>query len=161
MSRGTDGGTDASPALLVRAPLAGRVLSLAEVPDPVFAEAMVGPGVAVDPDPGRAAAVTPVAGRLVKLHPHAFVLQDPGGRGLLVHLGIDTVQLKGQGFRLLVAEGDELEAGTPVVEWDPAEVVAGGRSAVCPVIALDAPAEAVRRLADDRVEPGAELFSWS
>jgi sugar PTS system EIIA component len=50
----------------------------------------------------------------VKLHPHAFVVVTSSGRGVLVHLGIDTVQLRGEGFRLLVAEGDEVAAGTPL-----------------------------------------------
>ena len=59
---------------------------------------------------------------------------------MLVHLGIDTVQLKGEGFTLLAAEGDDVEAGAPVVEWDPAAVEAGGRSPVCPVVANADPA---------------------
>lgn len=147
--------------LVVRAPVAGRVVPLSEVPDPVFAEAMVGPGLALDPDPGPSTAVSPVAGSVVKLHPHAFVVVGQDGRGVLTHLGLDTVELKGEGFTLLVSEGDAVEAGTPVVTWDPAAVVAGGRSAVCPVIALDASAEAVERLAGERVAPSEELFRWA
>jgi len=78
-------------ALRVGAPVAGRLVGLAGVPDPVFAEAMVGPGTAIDPprEPGEASA--PIAGMLVKLHPHAFVVVGDGGQGVLVHLGIDTV----------------------------------------------------------------------
>ena len=60
-----------------------------------------------------------------------------GGRGVLVHLGIDTVQLKGQGFTLLVAEGATVEAGQALVAWSPAEVSDGGRSPLVPVVALD------------------------
>jgi PTS system glucose-specific IIA component len=67
---------------------------------------MVGPGAAVDPPRGPLQAVAPVDGQIVKLHPHAFVVVTASGRGMLVHLGIDTVQLKGEGFRLLAAEGD-------------------------------------------------------
>ena len=80
---------------------------------------------------------------------------------ILVHLGIDTVQLQGEGFELLVAVGDEVTTGTPVVRWDPSAVAAAGRSAVCPVIALDASSGAVERLAGERAEPGTELFRWS
>ena len=80
---------------------------------------------------------------------------------MLVHLGIDTVQLKGEGFRLLAAEGDEVQAGTPVVEWDPAAIEAGGRSPVCPVVALDGDADDVRALAGDgHIASGAELYVW-
>ncbi|GAB2467924.1 PTS sugar transporter subunit IIA [Xylanimonas ulmi] len=126
----------------VLAPVAGTVRALGDVPDPVFSAGLVGPGVAIDPSPeaGREA-VSPVAGTIVKLHPHAFVVSEPGGRAVLVHLGIDTVQLEGEGFTLHVAEGDVVAAGQPVVTWDPAAVAAGGRSAVVPVVALDVGAD--------------------
>ena len=147
--------------LRVLAPVPGRVLPLAEVPDPVFSGGMVGPGAAVDPPRGPLQAVAPVDGRIVKLHPHAFVVVSPTGRGVLVHLGIDTVQLKGEGFRLLAAEGDEVAAGAPLVEWDTAEVEAGGRSPVSPVIALDAPPEAIGdTVTSGQIEAGAALFTW-
>ncbi len=152
---------DLTDPLVVRSPLPGRVVPLSDVPDLVFAEEMVGPGVAVDPDPGPSTAVAPVDGRVVVLHAHAFVVQHASGRGVLVHLGIDTVQLQGEGFELLAAVGDEVTAGTPVVRWDPTAVEAAGRAAVCPVIALDAPSSAVERLVADRAESGAELFRWS
>jgi len=147
--------------LVVTSPVAGRVLPLSDVPDLVFAEEMVGPGVAVEPDPEPGTAVAPVDGKVVVLHAHAFVVQTARGRGVLVHLGIDTVQLQGEGFELLAAVGDELTAGTPVVRWDPSAVAAAGRSAVCPVVALDAPSDAVERLAGDRAEAGTALFRWS
>jgi PTS system glucose-specific IIA component len=147
--------------LQVLAPVSGRVLPLAEVPDPVFAAAMVGPGVAVDPPRGPLQAVAPVDGRIVKLHPHAFVVVTASGRGVLVHLGIDTVQLKGEGFSLLAGEGDEVAAGTPLVAWDAAAVEAGGRSPVSPVIALDASPEAIGdTVTAGQVEAGAKLFTW-
>lgn len=148
-------------ALVVGSPVAGRVLPLSDVPDLVFAEEMVGPGVAVEPDPGPGTAVAPVGGRVVVLHAHAFVVQTASGRGVLVHLGIDTVQLQGAGFELLAAVGDEVEAGAPMVRWDPSSVAAAGRSPACPVIALDAPSQAVERLAGDRAEVGTERFRWS
>lgn len=155
----------ASPAVvsrLVLSPVPGRAVPLAEVPDPVFSAALVGPGVAVDPyRAGRVEALAPIAGTVVKLHPHAYVVQDGAGAGVLVHLGIDTVQLKGQGFELLVAEGDVVDAGTPVVAWDPAAVESGGRSPVCPVIALDAAPQALTDLADGAVVAGQPLFAWA
>ena len=147
--------------LVVTSPLAGRVLPLSDVPDFVFAEEMVGPGLAVDPDPGPCTAVAPVDGTVVVLHAHAFVVQSASGRGVLVHLGIDTVQLEGEGFELLAAVGDQVAAGTPVVRWDPSAVAAAGRAAVCPVIALDASPEVVERTAGDRAEAGTALFRWA
>jgi PTS system glucose-specific IIA component len=147
--------------LLVAAPLAGRAISLSEVPDPVFAQAMVGPGAAVDPERGPLDAVAPIAGTLVKLKPHAFVVAGPDGRGVLVHLGIDTVNLDGEGFALLAAEGDEVLAGTPVIRWDPAGIEARGLSPVCPVIALDAAPDSVEPQPPGPVGPGSPLFRWT
>jgi sugar PTS system EIIA component len=151
--------------LSVRSPLPGRVVALQDVPDPVFAGAVVGPGLAVDPPREPVEAVAPVDGRVVKLHPHAFVVLavlPEGAAGVLVHLGIDTVRLRGEGFTLYVDENAEVEAGQPIAGWDPAEIEAGGRSPVCPVVALDAKADALRDLAPPgAVEAGAHLFTWA
>lgn len=145
----------------VLAPVAGAVIGLAAVPDPVFSQAMVGPGTAIDPVRRPVEAVAPISGTIVKLHPHAYVVVGDDGKGVLVHLGIDTVRLKGEGFRLLAAEGDRVRAGQPVVAWDPAAVEAGGRSPVCPVVALDAPADAVGKIAEGGVDAGDALFEWA
>ena len=126
----------------VLSPCAGRVVALADVPDPVFAGEMVGPGVAVEPDEGRQTVVSPVAGKVVKLHPHAFVVLTDGGVGVLVHLGIDTVRLEGRGFELVAEEGATLAAGDPVVHWDPASVEEG-MSTIVPVVVMDRPAGSV------------------
>jgi PTS system N-acetylglucosamine-specific IIA component len=145
----------------VLAPVAGAAIGLTAVPDPVFSQAMVGPGAAIDPrrEPGQA--VAPISGTIVKLHPHAYIVMGDDGRGVLVHLGIDTVQLKGDGFELLAAEGDRVRAGQPVVGWNPAAVEAGGRSPVCPVVALDALADSVSDVVEGRVSAGDELFQWT
>jgi glucose-specific phosphotransferase system IIA component len=145
-------------ALKVTAPLAGTAVPLSDVPDPVFAEGIVGPGVAVRPDPGARTAAAPIAGVLAKVKPHAFVVVSPDGRGVLVHLGIDTVSLGGDGFAVLAAEGAAVEVGDAIIEWDPVAVEAGGRSAICPVIALDAPS--IADAAAGPVLPGAPIFSW-
>jgi sugar PTS system EIIA component len=156
---------DATPiehtVLLVGSPLAGTAIRLHDVPDPVFAQAMVGPGAAVDPERVPLTACSPIAGTLVKLKPHAFVVAGRDGRGVLVHLGIDTVNLDGAGFELLAVEGAEIEAGAPVIRWNPAEIEAGGLSPICPVIALDAAIAAVDTVATGAISPGATLFHWT
>jgi PTS system N-acetylglucosamine-specific IIA component len=144
--------------LKVTAPLTGVAVPLRDVPDQVFAEALVGPGVAIRPDAGARTVTAPIAGTLVKAKPHAFVVVSADGRGVLVHLGIDTVTLGGEGFRVLVDEGATLAAGDPVVEWDPTGVEARGLSAICPVVALDA--ASVTDTADGPVRPGDPLFTW-
>jgi sugar PTS system EIIA component len=153
----------AAAGLVVVAPVTGRVLPMADVPDPVFAASLVGPGLAIEPpdSEGTAVAVAPVSGTVVKLHPHAYVIQTAEGAGVLTHLGIDTVQLKGEGFDLKVAEGDTVAAGDPMVSWDPAAVVAGGRSAMVPVVALEGGPDAVSAAQEgDTVDAGAPLFTW-
>ncbi|WP_151774943.1 PTS sugar transporter subunit IIA [Streptomyces abyssomicinicus] len=150
--------------LTVTSPLPGRVIALETVPDPVFAEAMVGPGTAVDPTGGTRGLViagAPIDGTLVSLHPHAFVVVSDDGRGVLVHLGIDTVQLNGEGFEPLLRKGDPVRRGEGVVRWDPEAVEVAGRSPVCPVIALEALAGSLTGFANGAgVEAGDQLFVW-
>lgn len=127
-------------------PVAGHVLAVSDIPDPVFAKGLVGPGRAITPLPGRQVAVAPMAGTLVKLHPHAFVVHDENlGKAVLVHLGIDTVHMQGDGFELLAEEGAHVEPGDGIVSWDPAEVEAAGHSPICAVVVLDCDAETVLR----------------
>jgi PTS system glucose-specific IIA component len=145
----------------VTSPLEGRAIGLSAVPDPVFSGAMVGPGTAIDPVREPSEAVAPVSGIVVSLHPHAFVVVDEEGHGVLTHLGIDTVQLNGEGFELLVNKGDTVQRGQSVVRWNPAAVEAAGKSPVCPVVALEASAESLSDVVDSGdLKAGDALFGW-
>lgn len=165
------------------APLSGRVVALADVPDEVFALEIVGPGLAIEPMPapdevdGTAdittdtaagsrvdgVVVAPVAGTIGSLFPHAFAIETGDDRTVLVHLGIDTVTLKGAGFTLLVAAGDEVVVGQHLLTWDPAAVAAGGLPTVCPVVALQGDPERITALVSvgDTVRRGDPLLRWS
>ncbi|AUG81411.1 PTS glucose transporter subunit IIA [Kitasatospora sp. MMS16-BH015] len=146
----------------VTSPLAGRAVGLANVPDPVFAGAMVGPGTAIDPVREVTEAVAPIDGQVVSMHPHAFVVVDQDGHGVLTHLGIDTVQLNGEGFELLVNKGDTVKRGEPVIRWNPAAVEAAGKSPISPIVALEAAPEALSGVAESgEVPAGGELFVWN
>ena len=148
--------------MIVGAPLAGTAMPLSAVPDAVFAGEMVGAGVAVEPTgAGPVQVVSPVDGTLVKLHPHAFVVLAASGTGILVHLGIDTVRLKGEGFTLHAEEGAAVAAGDPVVTFDPSSVRERGLSAICPVVVLDSAPGSVPAPAVGAVEAGEALFAWS
>lgn len=141
--------------LEVVSPVAGHSLAVRDIPDPVFARGLVGPGVALRPRPGRQVAVAPVSGMLLKVHPHAYVVADDTGQAVLVHLGIDTVRMQGEGFTVLAEEGRPVAAGDAVVSWDPSLVEAAGYSAVCAVVALDCdPATVTEQPLDVDVEPG-------
>lgn len=145
-------------------PVPGTVLALSAVPDPVFAQEMVGPGVAVDPLRSSVQqVVAPADGVVAALHPHAFALQLADGRGVLVHLGIDTVRLAGLGFDLRVVAGQQVHAGEVLLTWSPVDVAASGLSVVCPVVALQASAGDVRPLVPPgtTVGVGAPLLEWA
>jgi len=105
--------------------------------------------------------VSPIAGRVVKVHPHAFVVLDTEGVGVLVHLGINTVRLDGKGFEVLVEQGATVTAGDPMVRWDPATVVGDGLSTVVPIVAMDRPRGSVPAPDPGEVQTGDLLFSIS
>lgn len=121
----------------VLAPVAGRAVPLHDVPDPVFSQGMVGYGAAIDPPRNVVDAVAPVGGKILKLLPHAYVVMTPGGVGILVHLGLDTVKLDGEGFTTHVKEGDTVTAGQVVITYDVPSVEAAGLNPIVPVVVVD------------------------
>jgi glucose-specific phosphotransferase system IIA component len=118
----------------ILAPLDGTVVDLADVPDEVFALKMAGDGVAIDPS-GQVA-VAPATGKLVKLFRggHAFGIAVEGDIELIVHLGLDTVELEGQGFEKIAVEGQVVQAGDPIVRFDRATIEAAGKQMVSPIV---------------------------
>lgn len=130
--------------LAILSPFTGSVISIEAVPDPVFAERMLGDGAAVQPTEGIA--LSPIDGKITILHSsgHAFAVQEENGPiTVLVHIGLDTVKLKGQGFTLHAKVGDVVKAGQPVIGFDLAVLAAAGYSALSPVILPDLPEQAV------------------
>ncbi|MGY4857465.1 glucose PTS transporter subunit IIA [Cryobacterium sp. AP23] len=118
----------------IGSPVAGIVVPLDEVPDPVFSKGIVGLGVGVDPTGDTVYA--PAAGKVLVAQPtgHAFGLMLEGGIEMLIHVGIDTVNLAGKGFDVKVKAGDKVEAGTPLVTFDRAVIEEAGYSLVTPVL---------------------------
>ena len=121
----------------VLSPLDGSVVALSEVPDPVFSKGTMGPGVAVIPSGDTAYA--PGAGVVVAAQPsgHAFGLLLDDGLEVLIHIGIDTVQLTGQGFEVHVTKGQKVTAGTPLVTFDRKVITDAGYSLITPVIVMN------------------------
>ena len=141
--------------IVLRSPLAGWCLPLEEVPDAVFAQKMAGDGVAIEPTEGVVYA--PCDGEVVfpKEAKHALTLRTASGQDVLIHVGIDTVQLDGQGFTVHVEKGDEVTAGQLVVTYDVPAVETLGRNPVVPVVALEKDADSISLA--DAVASGAEL----
>ena len=152
-------------SLTVQSPVSGVVVALSDVPDPVFSGKIVGPGVAVTPDAaggGEVSALAPISGTISKIHPHAYVITTDDGRSILVHLGLDTVSLGGSGFTLLAEEGQKVEAGSPVINWSPAQIASGGLNPIVPIIALEADEAALALPAPGTAAaPGDALITWS
>lgn len=121
----------------VFAPCDGHVIDITEVGDPTFAEQIVGPGIGIEPLPERAVVVAPADGVLLKVDPHAFILLVDGAVGVLVHIGINTVRLAGEGFEVLATKGSTVKAGDPVVAWNPAEIVDPDIAATVVVVCMD------------------------
>ncbi|HCD4757730.1 TPA: PTS N-acetyl glucosamine transporter subunit IIABC [Enterobacter hormaechei] len=115
-------------------PVTGDVVALEQVPDEAFASKAVGDGVAVKPTDKTV--VSPAAGTIVKIFNtnHAFCLETEKGAEIVVHMGIDTVALNGQGFTRLVEEGAEVAAGQPILEMDLDFLNANARSMISPVV---------------------------
>lgn len=106
----------------IYSPLKGTVIPLAKVSDPVFAEEVMGPGVGIDPEEGKLYA--PVDGEIISVFPtgHAIGMKTADGMEVLLHIGIDTVQLEGDGFHAFVKQGDHVKAGKLLVEFDCAKI---------------------------------------
>jgi sugar PTS system EIIA component len=139
-------------------PVAGRAVPLQDVPDPVFSQGMVGYGAAVDPPRGVISAVAPVSGKILKLLPHAYIVMTPDNVGVLVHLGIDTVRLNGEGFTTHVSQGDDVTAGQLVITYDVPSVEAKGLNPIVPVVVMDE-RESSNVLPGEAVFEGAEIAS--
>ncbi len=118
----------------IHAPLSGITVPLAEVPDPVFAQKMVGDGAAIDPTSSEVLA--PFAGTITQLHQahHAVAITSADGVEVLIHVGIDTVSLKGEGFTALAKLGDLVIAGQPLLRFDVDAIARQARSLVTVVL---------------------------
>src|SRR5688572_22368669 len=107
-----------STRLEILAPLSGVLVPLDQVPDPVFAQKMVGDGISLDPTSNEVLA--PVTGTITQLHEakHALTITTASGVEVLVHVGVDTVALRGEGFRARVQRGEWVEVGQPLLTFE-------------------------------------------
>lgn len=115
-------------------PIKGEIKPITEVPDAVFSGKMMGDGFAIVPAEGTV--VSPVDGKIVNMFPtkHAIGILSDSGREILIHVGIDTVNLKGQGFEALVAENDRVEAGQPLLKVDLDYIEKNATSIITPIV---------------------------
>lgn len=141
----------------VVSPLTGSVVSLDEVPDQVFSERVMGDGAAVRPADGEV--VAPMKGRIEKLFEggHGFAVENEAGLQVLVHIGIDTVHLKGEGFSIHASEGDEVEPGDHIVTVDLDALTNKGIDMISPIVVISGQTPKV--VAGGEVKAGEPLLS--
>ncbi len=130
---------------ILLSPLTGNLLPLEEVPDAVFAQKIVGDGVAIEPFTGEAyAPLKGVVSAVVKGE-HALAIKSEDGVEVLIHIGIDTVKMKGEGFKCLFKEGDSVEAGEKILEFDLEKIKERAPSILSPII-ITSPDYAIKPL---------------
>ncbi|MCC0673797.1 MULTISPECIES: PTS glucose transporter subunit IIA [unclassified Clostridioides] len=117
----------------IKSPISGKVIELSKIPDAVFSQKLMGEGVAIDstgdivyaPSNGKVAVLAETK--------HALVIELENGMELLIHVGLDTVNLKGEGFEALVSVGDQVKEGTPMLKIDRSLIESNGISLITPV----------------------------
>lgn len=139
----------AGEVIELHAPLEGTAVALSDVPDPIFAAGKLGEGVAIEPT--GTTVVAPAAGKVAATYPsgHAVGLKLENGIELLIHVGLDTVNLDGKGFSVKVAKGDVVAAGDALIEFDPEVIKEAGYPLITPVIVTN-----TRKFAEVKGLPG-------
>lgn len=129
------GKKDSTPKTVnIYAPLSGEIVNIEDVPDVVFSEKIVGDGIAIRPNGDTI--VSPVNGTIGKIFEtnHAFSIESDEGVELFVHFGIDTVELKGEGFTRLVSEKQKVKVGEPIIKFDLTQLESKAKSVLTPVV---------------------------
>ena len=139
----------AGSVIELHAPIEGTAVALSDVPDPIFAAGKLGEGVAIEPT--GTTVVAPAAGKVAATYPsgHAVGLKLENGIELLIHVGLDTVNLDGKGFSVKVAKGDVVAAGDTLIEFDPEVIKEAGYPLITPVIVTN-----TRKFAEVKGLPG-------
>ena len=137
--------------ITIAAPTAGTVVALESVPDPTFAQGILGPGIAIEPSEGRI--VAPADGTVDVMFEtgHAVSMTTADGAELLIHVGIDTVQLEGKHYKACCKAGQQVKKGDVLIEFDPAAIKAEGYQIVTPILVCNPDAFTVEPAAGGRI----------
>ena len=144
---------------VIHAALDGEVLPLSAVPDPVFSSGTMGQGAAIKPVTSTVYA--PVSGKVTLLFKtkHAIGLTADNGTEVLIHMGMDTVALNGEGFTPLVAEGDYVKAGQPIMNFDREFIIGQGYDLTTPILVTNLAENQTIKVTDKKqIAPGEDLF---
>lgn len=152
--------TELEEEMIVYAPVKGNVISREEIPDDTFASGVLGDGVGIEPEEGEVAA--PFDGEISSVADtrHAVEITGPGGMEVLIHVGVDTVNMKGDGFELLVAEGEKVKAGQKLINFDREKIKAAGYSTVTAVLLTNSDDyQGFKALKTGNIEKAEKLFT--
>ncbi|WP_208586892.1 PTS sugar transporter subunit IIA [Gracilibacillus suaedae] len=141
------------------APLTGKLLPLEQVPDQVFSQKMMGDGIAIEPTGDQV--VSPIDGEVVDVFKtkHAINLKTDGGAEILVHMGLETVELDGKGFDIQVENGQKVRKGDLLATFDIDAVAGEGYKTVTPIILLNGEDFALSNVASEQdVECGKDIL---
>lgn len=116
------------------APMNGKIVPMEKVPDPVFSQKMMGEGIAIEPEDGIV--TSPVNGKIVHVPEtkHAVGILAEDGTELLIHVGLETVGLKGKGFELFVKPDEEISVGDKLMEFDLTYITENATSTITPIV---------------------------
>jgi len=144
---------------VIFSPLNGQVIPLSNVKDPVFADGILGKGVAILPSEGRL--VSPVNGTILNVFPtlHAIGIQSDDGLEILIHLGFDTVELEGKYFKSNISEGDKVSAGDLLIEFEVEEIKKAGYDITTPIVVTNSDQyEAIEAMPEENIKAGEKLI---
>jgi phosphocarrier protein FPr len=150
--------SQAKQTLRLVAPLSGCLLPIDQVPDPVFAQKMVGDGISIDPTSN--VLVSPCDGDVIQVHPsnHAVTVKTAEGVEILMHIGLDTVELRGEGFTPQVQLGDRVTTGQPLIEFDVDYVALHAKSLLTQVVVTNTERVAEFVASSGLVQSGKDIF---
>ncbi|MFC0271654.1 PTS glucose transporter subunit IIA [Metabacillus herbersteinensis] len=119
---------------IIYAPLSGRLMNIDEVPDPVFSQKMMGDGMAIEPTNGEI--VSPVDGEIIQVFhtKHAVGIRSKSGMEILLHIGLETVSMNGEGFDAHVKEGDKVKVGDPLLTCNLDLIKEKAASTISPIV---------------------------
>lgn len=149
---------DASIKLLIKSPLTGHLLPIEQVPDPVFSQKMVGDGISIEPF--DQILVSPVDGRIAQIHSasHAVTISTAQGIDVLIHIGIDTVNLKGKGFASKIKVGDLVKTGDILIKFDADYVATHAKSLLTQVLITNGEQISVLKPTRGQVTAGVDII---
>ncbi len=155
----TQGSKTRAAPLTVCAPLTGTVIPIENIPDPLFSQGILGPGCGIEPEGETVYA--PFDGKVIQVPEtkHAIGLQSNDGLELLIHVGMDTVAMAGQGFVCHVAEGQKIKAGQELFSFSLADIKSAGHTATTAIILTNSDDySGIAMNANGRIQQGEALF---